>query len=314
MKQIIPFLVLIFIGTVFGCKPNQTDPELRIADSLREDSITLKIGYLPTLEFLPLLVAEQLGYFKDSKIKLLPFDAGMDLDTAILNNRVQCSTSDLCRAILLNKTNPDIKIISKTQGTYKLITAKNQRIRKVKDLKERLIAIARNEISDCLLDNILEHEQVGTDIVNRPQINSLPLRRKMIFFEELDAAMLPEPFASECLLNGDHSIASNKNIDTELGCLLVNKQASSEFLEQMNVVAHAYNEAVKHLQKSKVDLTVYYDIKPEVADTLDFPEYEPLTLPREKDIATAIEWLKERNLIPRQFKADHFLEERYLNK
>ena len=24
--------------------------------------------------------------------------------------------------------------------------------------------------------------------------------------------------------------------------------------------------------------------------------------------------LKERNLIPRQFKADHFLEERYLNK
>jgi hypothetical protein len=82
----------------------------------------------------------------------------------------------------------------------------------------------------------------------------------------------------------------------------------------MNVVAHAYNEVVKHLQKIKVDLTVYYDIKPEVADTLDFPEYEPLTLPREKDIATAIEWLKERNLIPRQFKADHFLEERYLNK
>ncbi len=314
MKRIIPFFILIILGVVIGCKPNQTNPESHLADSLREDSITLKIGYLPTLESLPFLAAEKLGYFKDSKIKLLRFDAGMDLDTAILNNRVQCITSDLCRAILLNKTNPNIKIISRTQGGYQLITAKNQRIRKVKDLKERLIAIARNEISDCLLDKLLEHEQIGTDVVNRPQINSLPLRKQMMFFEELDAAMLPEPFATECLLNGDHSIASNKDIDTELGCILVNKQASSEFLDQMNVVAHAYNEAVKYLQKNKVNLANYYDITSEIADTLDFPSYEPLTLPREKDIETSIKWLKSRDLVPGQLRIDHILEERYINK
>lgn len=314
MKRIIPILIIAIVGLMIGCQPKEADPEQRIQDSLREDSFTLKIGYLPTLESLPLLIAEQEGYFDTAKVKLLCYNAALDLDTAIQRNRVQLITSDICRTILLNAKDNDIKIIGKTQNPYQLITAKNQRIRKSKDLESRLIAIARHEITDYLLDKMLEHEQMDVDGVNRPQINSLPLRKQMMEYEELDATLLPEPFATACMLNGDRVLLSNNDVDAELSCLVINKQAISDFLDQMNIVAHAYNQAVGFLKENKPDLTAFYDIPKEVADTISLPEYQILSLPREKDVENCLKWLQGRNLVTKKHKTTELLEERFLNR
>lgn len=313
MKRIVPFLILA-AALILGCKPGETTPEQRLQDSLREDSLTLKIGYLPTLDALPLLVAEQEGYYDTAKVRLLAYDAAMDLDTAILNNRVQLIASDLCRSILLNRKNPDIRVVGKSQNSYQLITAQKQRIRKIKDMEERIVAIARNEISDYLLDKMLEKDGLSPDIVNRPQINSLPLRKQMMNYEELDATLIPEPFAMALVLAGDRSIMSSDDLDEELGCFTVNKQAYTDFQEQMNIVAQAYNKAVNYLQENKPDLTLYYSIPKEVADTLTLPHYEVLSMPREKDVENCVKWLKGRNLITAKHKTDNLMEERFLNR
>lgn len=313
MKRIIPFLILA-VAFILGCQPKEADPEQRLQDSLREDSLTLKIGYLPTLDALPLLVAEREGYFDTAKVRLRAYEAAMDLDTALQNNRVQLITTDLCRSILLNKQNPDIKVIGKSQNTYHLITAQKQRIRKIKDMEERIVAIARNEISDCLLDKMLEKEGLSPDIVNRPQINSLQLRKQMMNYEELDAALVPEPYAMQLILAGDRSVMTNEDLDEELGCFTVNKQAYTEFLEQMNVVARAYNKAVAYLQENKPDLTAYYSLPREVADTLTLPHYDVLSMPREKDVESSLKWLQSRTLLTKKHKTDNLLEERFLNR
>ena len=314
MKRIIPFLFLLMLGITFACHPKEVDAEQRIQDSLREDSLTLKIGYLPTLESLPLLVAEREGYFDSLKIKLLPFNAALDLDTAILNNRVQVITSDICRVMLLNLKDNEIKIISKTQNPYFLITANRQRLRKFKDLENRLIAIARHEMTDYLLDKMLEKGGVNIDDVNRPQINSIPLRKQMINYEELDATLLPEPYATACILNGDRCLMSSSDLDAELSCLAINGHATTDFLDQMNAVAHAYNQAVVYLRENTPDLTSFFDIPKTVADTLSLPKYEKLTLPREKDLEDCKSWLIDRKLLTKKYSFEGLTEERYLNK
>ena len=313
MKKIIPFIIVLLFTLTTGCHRQQVDAEQHRQDSLRLDSQMLKIGYLPTLESLPLLIAQQQHYLDSSKIKLIRFEAGMDLDTALLNNRVQCITSDLCRTMLMNSKDSTIKSIGNTQNIYKLITAQKQRIRKPKDLAERMIAIARNEISDYLLDAMLKHEQLDPALVNRPQINALSLRRQMLLFEELDAALLPEPFATECLVNGDRCLMTNIDIDSFISCLTINKQASENYAEQVKMTVQAYNEAVDYLQNNKPDLLSFYELSKEVADTLEVPHYDKLSLPREKDIENVTQWLQERNLISGKKKTT-CIEERFLNK
>lgn len=312
MKRIIPFLILT-AAVIIACGPKEVDAEQRLKDSLYQDSLTLKIGYLPTLDALPLLVAEHEGYFDTARVKLISYNAALDLDTAILNNRVQLSMSDLCRAILLKQKDKDIVVIGRTQNSYQLITAQKQRIRKFSDMNERTVGIARHEVSDYLLDKMLKSADMSPDVVSRPQINSLPLRKQMIDYEELDAVLLPEPYATALLLAGNRLLKSSEDMDEQLGCLVINQEAQTTFLEQMKVVAKGYNKAVDFLQKNKLDLTTYYDISKEVADTLVLPAYTELSLPREKDIENSIKWLQERKLLPKKYTSTGLTEERFLN-
>ena len=65
----------------------------------REDSAALKIAVMPTLDCLPLFVAEDHQLFDTIvDIRLKAFTAQMDCDTALINGRVEGSITDIVRA------------------------------------------------------------------------------------------------------------------------------------------------------------------------------------------------------------------------
>lgn len=298
MKKILPLLFCLFLG-LSACGPKAPDAQQRIADYLRLDSMTLKIGYLPTLESLPLLAAQEMGWLDSlgTPVKLIPFEAAIDLDTALQNKRVQLITTDLCRAILMNQKDDSIKVVGKTQSAYYLITAQKQRLRKPKDLQERMVAIARNEQSDCMLDLLLEQQEMNVDFVNRPQINSLALRREMILNQEIDATFLPEPYASQCMVNGDRNIANSKEIGVSFSCLATHLQWMAQFKEALQGVTRCYDKAVAWLNENPVNLQDYYAIGKQVADTIQIDTYQPLSMPQQRDIEKAKQWLTGRKLM-----------------
>lgn len=313
MKKIIPLLICLCWGLV-ACGPKAPDAAQRTADSLRLDSMTLKIGYLPTLEALPLLTAQAEGWLDEleTPVRLIPFEAAMDLDTALLNKRVQLITTDLCRAILMNQKDEGVKVVGRTQGTYHLITAQKQRLRKPKDLVERMIAIARNEQSDCMLDLLLEQQEMNIDFVNRPQINSLVLRREMILNEEIDATFLPEPYASECLVNGNRSISTSKEIGVSFTCLATHTQWLSEFKDALKGVASCYDRAAEWLKEHPADLQHIYHVTQQVADTITVDAYEPLSMPKQQDLEKAREWLSGRKLLDAKHAANQLTDDRLI--
>lgn len=318
MKKQISYFLLGVFTLCMACQTQPVDRAQQIADSLRNDSLTLKIGYLPTIDCLPLLVAQEDGLLDslNVKIRLVRYEAGMDLDTAFQRNRINGMLTDLCRAIQYNQKDEEIKVISKTDGIYYLVTARKQRLRKVKDLKERMVAIARNEVSDFLLDKLLTSEKMGTDEVNRPQINAIPLRQDMITNEEIDAGIIPEPYATRALVSGDRLITDSKKLNSQLGCIVFPLKTIVDREKDLIHLTVAYNLAAERINQSGKKyaslLQKEFGVNVEVTDTLILPHFDAVNRPLQKDVDEAAEWLKQRKLITDKYKTNRIIDIRFI--
>lgn len=303
MKRAIYLFISFFLAGCFltACHSSaKTEPAQDVPDTVVFDSAAIRIGYLPTLDALPFLIAENEGLFDSLKVDivLVPYTSNMDIDTAFVNQRIHGALTDVCRAILHNAKNQEIKIAGKTEGVSLLISQQKLRLRKVTDLPERMIAIARNEASDWQLDRILAASNMDPSEVNRPQINNVQLRQEMVEKEMIDAAIIPEPYATQAIVQGDRLVEVNEE-PIKTGCIMFAQKTLVSRETELRHLATAYNIAAERINaapKGKYDafLQKTYGISAEVTDTLELPHYDLLSRPDEKTIEEASNWLKNR--------------------
>lgn len=303
MKKAVYFLCVFVLGCMAfsACRPSSSSTESAVTtDSVEFDSAAIRIGYLPTLDALPLLVAEQEGLFDSLKtdIQLVEYTSNMDIDTAFVNHRIHGALTDVCRAILHNSNDQEIKIAGKTDGVSYLISQQKLRLRKIADLPERMIAIARNEASDWKLDLMLKEAGMDLSEVNRPQVNNVQLRQEMVSKEMIDAAIVPEPYATAAIVNGDRIIETGSE-PLQTGCIIFPQKILVSRETELRFLAMAYNIAVERINNAPQGkyaplMQKAFGISEQVTDTLQLPEYTILSRPDEKLLEDATEWLKNR--------------------
>ena len=98
MKKLVFFLLAVTL--LSGCgqsyeeaKRERHQTRVRLA---KEDSAALKIAVLPTLDCLPLYVAQELGLYDTTlvDVRLKPFTAQMDCDTALMGTTAEGAVTD----------------------------------------------------------------------------------------------------------------------------------------------------------------------------------------------------------------------------
>ena len=124
----------------------------------KEDSAALKIAVMPTLDCLPLFVARQYKWFCDGKtdIRLKYYSSQIDCDTAILNGRVEGAVSDLVRVARMNILGTKIKAQIATGAYWQLLTNRNSRIKELKQLDDKMVAMTRYSVTDMLADFVVD--------------------------------------------------------------------------------------------------------------------------------------------------------------
>jgi NitT/TauT family transport system substrate-binding protein len=197
MKKLIPLLLLL--GIVCGCHSGQNDTATSQTGKTRQDSLALKVALMPTLDCLPFYYAQRCGLFKELglDIRLQTFNAQMDCDTAFARRHVDVSYTDLIRAAWMQSKGTGLYVFMQADGHHELLTAKSRRIRQTKHLKERMVAMARHSVTDLLLDTVIGQARLEPSTVYHPQINDIRLRYGMLNNATIDAAFLPEPYASQ---------------------------------------------------------------------------------------------------------------------
>ena len=305
MKKL--FWIITTICLLVGCEQSYEETK-RITRAQRlkmqkDDSAALKIAVLPTLDCLPLYLAEDHQLFDTVvDIRLKHFTAQMDVDTALMNNRVELGVTDLVRAERMMKKDTPIEYLTATNAYWQLVSNRVARITDLKHLDDKMLAMTRYSVTDLIGDMAVDSAKLKPERVFRIQINDVNVRLKMLENNEMDALVMTEPQAAQARWLKHRVIFDTRQQDMQMGAIVVRSKGMDDKnrKRQMEVFVKGYNEACDSINKFGVshykDLVMKYcNVKRETVDTIPKSlKFSHIVKPREKDIERAQKWLSKK--------------------
>lgn len=296
---------LAIIGMLLSCEPSYNEMK-RMSREERarlqhEDSAALKVGVLPTLDCLPLYLAKEHALFDTARadIRLKQFKAQIDCDEALQKGRIEGNVTDLVRALYMKSKGFELNLATSTNSYWQLISNRKMRIKEIKQLQDKMIAITRFSATALLADFAVDSVKLKQEDVFRIQINDVNLRLQMLLNNEMDAALLPEPCATTARMYKNPVLMDSKDKDMRFGVIVFNSKTMKDKNRkvQLDVFTNGYNAACDSL--NKFGLIHYADIIKKYCHTDDktiaaMPKirFNHVEAPRQKDIDRASKWLK----------------------
>ena len=269
----------------------------------REDSAALKVAVLPTLDCLPVFLAKDHQMFDTVvDIRLKRFTAQMDVDTALMNKRVEIGVTDLVRAERMKKLGDSLQYLTSTNAYWQLVTNRGARIVDLKHLDDKMLAMTRYSVTDLLGDLAVDSAKLKPERVFRIQINDVNVRLKMLENNEMDALLLTEPHASQARYLKHKVVLDTRKQDMQMGAFVVQGMGMDDKnrQQQLKVFREGYNRACDSINKYGVgqykDLVMKYcNVKETAVEGLPKDlKFNRIAPPREKDIERAKNWLKKK--------------------
>ena len=201
-RYIYILLGLMLCGVLAGC--GEAESRARISKAEREarrkaDSAALKIGVMPTEDCLPILVAKEKRLFDTLgvDVRLRKYHALSECREALEKKRVEGAVIDSTLMKELKDLGQNLEGAMSTNLTWKFLTARKSRITRLAQLSDKFIAADSHGDSHVLaskaIDSLVTKKKMHIFII---QVEDPAVRLDMLTNGNIDAALLPEPFAT----------------------------------------------------------------------------------------------------------------------
>lgn len=271
------------------------------AKKRKEDSLALKIGVLPTLDCLPIYVAKEYGLFDSLKtdVRLKAFKSNIDCDAALAAGRIEGNVTDIVRGQYMRKRGTKLEYVAATNAYWQLISNRKARIKAVRQLNDKMIAMTRFSATALLADVATDSAKLKRESVFKIQINDVNLRLQMLLNNEIDAMFLTEPQATTARLYKNHVLVDSRDKDMRFGVIAFSAEAMKDKRRRQQVEAFikGYDKACDMINRKGIKhfsslLEKYYKVGGKTLAALPEMKFERAAAPRQKDIETADKWLK----------------------
>lgn len=271
------------------------------------DSTTLKIGVMPSVDYLPIAVAQGQGFFK-RPIKLVRFSSPMERDAALQTAEVDASVTDYMGAMLLHAKGLPISLSVACQGSFRLVFGRDDKLTDISHLRGKHIGLSSNTLIEYATERALVDATGKPLSYTRVEVQKIPIRLEMLSSGELDAAILPEPFASTGQALGLLAIEVPGGLTQGItGLLFQNKVL--ERSDDLRAFVAGYNEAVSFMQSHPRSAWIgalgkLLGITKQQAEQIQLPDYQPVTAPSPEALQPILFWMKEKKLVPQDYTAE----------
>lgn len=297
MKKIILLSTAATMLLFTGCKSKQE---------------TLSVGIMPDLDSIPIVVAEHLGYF-DENIKLEIYKSPVDRDSAFYSGNLDGSISDVLAAGLANEGDFPVYITSKTYGRYGIVAGKDSGIVSPKDLEGKEIGLSLNTIIEYVTDMVIRNGGGDTALVTKTSVPKIPSRLELLHSNQIAAIAVPEPYLSAAAEEGNTIVGTSDELGINPGIMIFTKSAVTDKEKEIKAFYEAYDKAVAYINTTDPSEFMPYVIEkvglPESTSNIKLPEYQKTTLPDEKEVTQAMNWLLDKELIKTAYSYDELVKE-----
>lgn len=275
----------------------------------------LKLGAMSSMDYLPFVIAEKQGIYDSLGLDLtiIKFFSANDRDAAFQSGNIDGTVIDYTGAALQQANGIPLAIVMENDGYFHLITGRNSHISSIEQLKGKNIAVSRNTVIEYSTDQVLAKAGLSPAEVNKPEINKIPLRLEMLQNGQIDASILPDPFATIAMRNGHNSLITTKDLGISVTGTIFNKKVLADKRREIEVLIRGYNLGVeyikKHPQSQWKDILVEDAGVPEaLTGNVLLPQYKEAQLPSPKDLESTLKWLKEKQLVPSSYNAENLVD------
>lgn len=259
----------------------------------RQDSAALKIATLPTMDCLPLFIAAEDSLFQKAgvDVRLRRFGSETDGDTLLRSKRAEGIVTDLVKAERLRRLGVKLSFVTATNASWQLISNRIARVSELKQLSDKMLAIAPYSATQLLADLAIDSAR-PKETVYRIEINDVNVRLRMILNNEIDAALLPEPQATQARLFQNPVLMDSRDKNLRMGVIAFRKKAMDDKSrkKQIDQFLQVYNNVVDSINKNGVKhygkiICKYMGVDMRTVRALPSIRYDHAAKPRPRDIA-----------------------------
>lgn len=277
----------------------------------------LKIGAMSSLDYLPYVIAEKMGY-TDSlglELEVVKFFSANDRDAAFRSGQLDGTVIDYTGAAIQHAAGLPLAIVVKHDGYFELMAQPTYK--QLPDLKGHQISVSRNTVIEYATDKMLESGGLTESDVEKPEINKIPLRLEMMLSQQIDASVFPDPFITIAKAQGFVSLSSTQELGISVTGTMFTQKAMTEKGESIRALLQAYNMGVDYLlthdrQEWAEVLIEDAGVPRELVDQVVLPNYTHASLPSADDMQQTIQWLKAKQLVPEEYQGDGLVSGEYL--
>ncbi len=240
-------LLSLFVACNKSYQEQKQEEKKTLAETLRKDSLALKIATVPTLDCLPLFIGVEDSLFEHNgvDVHLKQRNGQIDCDTLIRGKYVEGIVSDLIRTERLKKEGIALRYLTATNAYWQLYTNHISRIKELKQLSDKMIAMTRYSATNYLADYAIDSAKPQYDVF-KIQINDPRTRIKMMINNEMDAALFTEPQATTARIYNNPMLMDSRDKNIRFGVIAFRESALKDKRRQKQLKAFTkvYNMAV----------------------------------------------------------------------
>jgi NitT/TauT family transport system substrate-binding protein len=270
----------------------------------------LRIGVLPVLEALPLYVADSQGYFADEgiQVELIPVSSAAERDQLMQAGQIDGMVNDLVSTVLYNQESVQIVIVrfARTATTafpqYAILARAESGIETPDDLPGIPIGISEGTVIDYVTHRLLEAEGLAPTEIITVAVPSIPERMNLLSSGQIEAATLPEPFATLAIQNGAVVVIDDTR-HPEFGSNVFSFRAS--VLEESPDAVRGFLVALEHaIADINADKGRWSDLLTErqlvpapLLGPYPIPDFPPASVPSETQWQDVLAWMQLEELV-----------------
>ena len=279
-------------------------------EEAQTEKTTLRVGVMGSIDAVPLVIAEQNGYFEEEGIDLdlQIFKAAKDRDAALQAGQLDGVLCDETAISIYQNSDIDMKITGTTNGSWTLVAGKDSGITNLSDLKGKKVGISENTMIEYLADDIALSNGLEVSDIEKVAIPAMPARLEALKNNQIDAAILPAPFNDTAVADGGIEVTKIYNKDIMISVTAFLQEVIDKDAKAIKGFYNAYNKAIDFINSN--DITEYEDTiistvgySEDMRGNIVLPEFKTNYLPAEENVQNVLDWSKEKGLLTKDIKA-----------
>lgn len=223
------------------------------------------IGILPAESAIPIILAEEKGFFEEEGIdvSIKSFSSPNDRNVAVQAKELDATIADVMTEASFKQNGINMVITSDISEDFKILSSPDSGITDMKGLGGKKISLVKNFILEYIMDEFASENGFTYEVVEIPSFSG---RSEALMANQIDGVVFTEPQASMLVKQGAHLLGSSKEAGIKGGTLQFTEDMVNNKPADIKAFYRAYNKAVDYMNET--DASEYSNI---LAD-YQFPE------------------------------------------